>query len=114
MVNAPKDWSVTSERTRATQEIDNLHLPEELVDEPFYLIHFAAGYSYYNQENYKEALPQFEVALQRKGGLPNELADLQFFAAFCNDWLSDGQEDISAKLQEAIELYEGCGDLRGG
>jgi hypothetical protein len=79
VVNAPKVWSAASERTRDVQNIGELRLPEELVDEPFYLIHFAAGYSYYDQGNYKEALPHFRAALQRKGGLPNELADLHFF-----------------------------------
>ena len=106
MVNAAKAWSATSERTLDVQKIDELRLPEELVDEPFYLIHFAAGYRYYDQGNYKEALPHFEAALRRKGGSPNEIADLQFFSGLCAYISGAGQKDMSAKLQEAIELYE--------
>jgi hypothetical protein len=100
VVNAPNAWSVTSERTHDVEKIDELQLPEELVDEPFYLIHFAAGYSYLNRDNYKEALPHFEVALRRHGGLPNEIADLQFFTGFCAYALSDGQTDISVKFRK--------------
>jgi hypothetical protein len=32
-MNAPKAWGATSERTRGVQKIDELRLPEELVDE---------------------------------------------------------------------------------
>jgi hypothetical protein len=59
VMNAPKAWGATSERTRGAQKIDELRLPEELVDEPFYLIHFAAGYSCFDQNKYKEALTTF-------------------------------------------------------
>jgi tetratricopeptide (TPR) repeat protein len=106
-VMAPlKDWSAALERTHDEQSITELHLPEELVDEPFYLIHFAAGYSYFVQNKYEEALPHFKAALGRQGGLPNELADLQFLTAFCHHSLSADQESIAANLQEAIGLYE--------
>jgi tetratricopeptide (TPR) repeat protein len=101
----PNDWIAAHERTRKEQNITELSLPQELVDEPFYLIHFAAGYSYFRQDNYKEALPHFEAALRRKGGSDDELADLQFFTAFCDYSLAAGQKDMSAKLLEAIELY---------
>jgi hypothetical protein len=50
-VAAPKKWSAARERTHDVQSITELQLPEELVDEPFYLIHFAAGYSYYDRAN---------------------------------------------------------------
>jgi tetratricopeptide (TPR) repeat protein len=106
VVGAPKAWSATSERTHDAQKIDELRLPDELVDEPFYLIHFAAGYSYHAQANYKEALPHFEAALRRQGGSPNEIADLQFFSGFCAYALGAGKKDMAAKLQEAIGLYE--------
>jgi tetratricopeptide (TPR) repeat protein len=106
VISAPEHWSGARERTHDVQNITELQLPEELVDEPFYLIHFAAGYSYYAQENYKDALPHLEAALRRKGGLPNELADLQFFTGFCAYSVGGGQKDITAKLQEAIMLYE--------
>jgi hypothetical protein len=33
VMNAPKAWGATSERTRGVQKIDELRLPEELVDE---------------------------------------------------------------------------------
>jgi hypothetical protein len=42
---APKAWGAASERTHDEQSITELHLPQEVVDEPFYLIHFAAGYA---------------------------------------------------------------------
>jgi hypothetical protein len=51
LVNPPKAWSATSERTYDAVKIDEVRLPEELVDEPFYLIHFAAGYSHFDQAN---------------------------------------------------------------
>jgi tetratricopeptide (TPR) repeat protein len=103
---APQEWSAARERTHDEQRIIELHLPQELVDEPFYLIHFAAGYSYYIQDKYEEALPHFEAALGRKGALPKELADLQFFTAVCHYQLAADQESRHANLQEAIALYE--------
>jgi tetratricopeptide (TPR) repeat protein len=106
VINAPKTWSATSERTDDMQKINELSLPDELVDEPFYLIHFIAGYSYYDQGNYKEALPHFEDALGRHGGIPKEIADLHFFSGFCDQALGTGQKDMTSKFQEAIAHYE--------
>ncbi len=100
---APKNWSAARERTHDVQIIDEVHLPEELVDEPFYLIHFAAGYSYYIQRKYEKALPHFKAALGRQGALPKELADLQLFTGVC---LLGDQKSIAAHLEEAIGLYE--------
>ena len=103
-VMAPlKGWSAARERTHAEQSITELHLPEELVDEPFYLIHFAAGYSYYVQGEYEEALPHFKAALGRQGAFPNELADLQFFTAFCHSLLGANDEAI-ADYDKVIRL----------
>lgn len=104
IVAAPEGWSVKSERT--LHSIDEVRLPEELVDQPFYVIRFAAGYSYYVRGNYKEALAHFEAALRHKGSTSDELADLQFCTAFCAQSLGWGQKDIIARLQEAIVLYE--------
>jgi tetratricopeptide (TPR) repeat protein len=106
VIAAPKDWSAASERTHDVQDIGELRLPEDVVDEPFYLIQFAVGYSFYSQDDYKEALPHFKAALRRKGALPNELTDLQFCAAFCHHSLAAGQRNMTANLQEAIVLYE--------
>jgi tetratricopeptide (TPR) repeat protein len=102
-MDAPKNWSAARERTHDEQIITELHLPEELVDEPFYLIHFAAGYSYYIQKKYEEALPHFKAALGRKGAIPRELADLQSFTGLCH--FSLDREGV-ADLQEAIGLFE--------
>jgi tetratricopeptide (TPR) repeat protein len=109
VVETPEGWSAVSERTRDVQSITELRLPEEVVDEPFYLIQFAVGYSYYSQNNYKEALPHFRAALRRKGALPNELTDLQFCTAFCHHSLAAGQKNMTTNLQEAIALYETAG-----
>jgi tetratricopeptide (TPR) repeat protein len=98
-----KDWSAVQERTHDLTEVD---LPEELWEEPFYLIHFAAGYSYYIQKNYKDALPLFQAALVRKGALTKELADLQFCTAVCQHSLASSQEPMAANLQEARRLLE--------
>ncbi len=68
MAAAPQNWGAASERTHDAQIIKEFQLPAEVVNEPFYLIHFAAGYSYYDRGAYKEALPHFETALRRKGG----------------------------------------------
>jgi tetratricopeptide (TPR) repeat protein len=106
VVAPPKDWSAARERTHDAQSITELHLPEELVDEPFYLIHFAAGYSYFVQGKYEEAFPHFKAALGRQGALPNELADLQFFTAFCLSSLGLDKESEAANSQEVIGLYE--------
>ena len=76
------------------------------MDEPFYLIHSAAAFSYYIQNKYEEALRHFNAALGRKGALPNELADLQFLAACCKYSLGAGQETKAADLQETIGLFE--------
>jgi tetratricopeptide (TPR) repeat protein len=98
-----KDWSTARERTHDAQSITELHLPEELVDEPFYLIHFAAGFSYYAQREYEEALPHFKAALGRQGAFPNELADLQFSTAFCHYLLGANDEAI-ADYDKVIRL----------
>ena len=69
------------------------------------MIHLTAGYSYFDQRNYAEALQQFQAALRRQGGSPDEIADLQFVTAFCDFALGVGQRDMN-KLQDAIGLYE--------
>jgi tetratricopeptide (TPR) repeat protein len=106
VVAAPEGWAAETKRTHDVQSITELHLPDGLTDEPFYLIRFAAGYSYANQNNYREALRQFKAALQRKGSSASELADLQFFTAFCDYSLSFGQRDMTVSLEEAIGLFE--------
>lgn len=70
VVSAPESWAAESKRTHDVQSITELHLPEELTDEPFHLLRFAAGYSYYNQHNYREALPHFKAALRRRVAQP--------------------------------------------
>jgi tetratricopeptide (TPR) repeat protein len=110
LVDAPKAWTATSERTHDVQRIDEVGLPEELADEPFYLFHFAAGWRYYYQGDYQGALPQFEAALRRQGGSPNEIADLQFFCGFCASSVASGQKDMTAKLEEAIGLYRNAAE----
>jgi tetratricopeptide (TPR) repeat protein len=102
---APKSWRAVRERTHDEQSITELHLPKELVDEPFYLIHFAAGYAYLLQSNYGEALLHFKAALGRQGALPKELADLQLFAAYCHYSLGDSDE-ASADYDKAIADYD--------
>jgi len=101
---APKGWRAVRERTH-DKSITELHLPKELVDEPFYLIHFAAGYAFLLQSNYGEALLHFKAALGRQGALPKELADLQLFAAYCHYSLSDSDE-ASAEYDKAIADYD--------
>jgi hypothetical protein len=103
VVNAPKAWSATSERTHDVQKIDELRLPEEIVDEPFYLIDFAAGYSYYDQDNWKEALPYFDAALRRHGGSPNEIADVQFLTGICDYLLGAGRKDMTANAKNSAK-----------
>jgi tetratricopeptide (TPR) repeat protein len=114
VVNAPEAFSDISERTHDAQRIDELRLPEELVDEPFYLIHFIEAFSYYDQENYKEALPHFETALQRRGGSPIEIADLLSYGGLCAYKLGSGQKGASAKLKEAIGLFEKAAEAYQG
>jgi tetratricopeptide (TPR) repeat protein len=104
VVSPPENWGVESERT--LQTIDEVRLPEELVNEPFFLIHFASGYSYFIEGKLKEAKQQFAAALRRSVGSPKELADLQFFTATCASGLSRGQKDAAKQLQEAIDLLE--------
>src|ERR1700722_4889261 len=107
VLSAPEAWSPTTERTHDAEKMDELHLPEELVDEPLYLSYFSVGYSFYNKRNYKDALPHFEAALERHvGGSPNEIADLRFFIADCDYSLGFGQKDMATKFQEGIELNE--------
>ncbi len=101
-----KEWMPMSERTHDVQSITELRLPEAVVDEPFYLIHFAIGNSYYNQGNYWKALLRFKAAIDRKGALPNEVADLQFVTACCNLHLSTGQKNKGSQLEESIALFE--------
>jgi tetratricopeptide (TPR) repeat protein len=101
-----KEWIPMSERTHHVQSITEVGLPEILVDEPFYLIHLAVGCSYYREGNYRDALPRFKAALQRKGASPNELADLQFLTGFCDWSLSVSQKNEGRYLEEAIELFE--------
>jgi hypothetical protein len=61
IVAAPKKWRAATERTRDVQDITELRLPLEVTDEPLYLIDFAAGYSYYDRSDYKEALAYFDA-----------------------------------------------------
>jgi tetratricopeptide (TPR) repeat protein len=103
VVAAPKNWSAARERTHDVQIIDKVHLPEELVDEPFYLIHLAAGYSYFIQHKYEEALPRFKAASGRQGAFPNELADLQFCTAFCH-YLLGATDEAIADYDKVIRL----------
>ena len=74
---------------------------------------FAAGYSYYEQKNYRQALVHLKAALERKGSSPAELADLQFFTAFCDSSLAESQTD-KTPLNEAIDLYENAGKIYEG
>ena len=105
VIAAPKGWRAVRERTHDEQSITELHLPKELVDEPFYLIHFAAGYSYFCQSNnYGEALLHFKTALDRRGALPKELADLRLFTAFCHYSLGDS-DAAKADYDKAIADY---------
>jgi tetratricopeptide (TPR) repeat protein len=106
LVDAPKNWVGKSERTHDTENISELRIPEELVDEPFYLIHFTAGYSYYDQNKYEEALPHFKAALEHHAGSPDEIADLQFFTGYCYSMLGLYKKDMATNAQEAITLYE--------
>ena len=50
-------WSGVRERTHDEQTITELHLPKEVVDEPFYLIHFTTGYSFYVQDKVPKKKP---------------------------------------------------------
>lgn len=107
IVAAPKEWPVNRERTQDEPiEITDLRLPAEAVDEPLYLVHFGAGFSFYVRGDYAKALPHFKAALLR--GLaaePEELADLRFFAARCHHGLTEGQKAPSGELKNTIELY---------
>lgn len=105
IVSPIKNWSAQRERTHDVVNITELQLPEELVDEPFYLIHFADGYSYYLQNKYRQALADFTSALGRKGALPGELADLEFFTGHC--YLMGAHEDyLPTNLEGAVEHFE--------
>ena len=101
-----KEWTPMSERTHDVQSITELRLPDTLVDEPFYLLHLAVGVSYYREGNYQDALTRFKAALQRKSASPSELAELQFFTAFCYRSLSVSQKNEGSYLDEAIKLFE--------
>ena len=106
VVGAPERWGAVPQRTSDARSIPESPLPEVLVDEPFYLIHFAAGHTYFRQTKYKEALPHFEAVLRCKGGSDDELADLHSSTAFCKHSLALGQKGMGAKLLEAIQLYQ--------
>jgi tetratricopeptide (TPR) repeat protein len=112
IVVAPKEWPVNLERTRdKPMDITDLRLPAEAVDEPLYLVHFGAGFSFYVRGDYAHALPNFEAALERgRAAEPDELADLRFFAARCHHGLTVGQKAPSGALEKAIELYKLAAD----
>ncbi|MCJ7777873.1 MAG: hypothetical protein MUP16_06125, partial [Sedimentisphaerales bacterium] len=106
IVNEDNKSIIAGERTLGVQNISELTLPEELVDQPIYLTHFVAGYSFYDQHQYQDAVEHFELALSRKGSLPGELAYLHFFAGYCHYCLAQGQKTMDTHLRTAIRYYE--------
>jgi hypothetical protein len=105
-VSAPKLSFAPSERTGEVVGIKDVRLPDELVDAPFYLIHFAKGYSYYDQGNTEDALREFQVALSGKGGASNDLADLQFLAGTCYYLLRMSEGDVTVQTRRPIKQDE--------
>lgn len=98
--------TIGGEHTLLAQDITELKLPVELVGQPIFLAHFAAGYAFYNRGAFAGALAHFEAALQRSVATDDELTDLRLFAGTSHLRLAPGQRDMAAHLEKAISYYQ--------
>ena len=101
----------TSEASEKTlPPVNELSLPDEFVEVPFYLIHFTSAYSYLYQGKYQKALDLFKEAIDLKGGASPEIGNLQFYAGYCDEFLAEDNEDKTKNLLEAIEFFKKAAD----
>lgn len=103
LLRTNKNLGLASERTLAVQDIHEVSLPAEIVRQPIYLAHFVAGYSFYDRKQYQEAINHFEAALHSSLATQKEAADLRFFLGFCHLNFAQGQPDMRAHAQLAID-----------
>jgi len=108
-LNVVEDQSRTvmaGDRALQAQGLGEISLTAELVNRPIFLTHFAAGYSFYDRNDYAASLTHFEAALKRVAANPIELNDIRFYAGCCHLELAQGQREMEWHLRRAIAYYE--------
>jgi tetratricopeptide (TPR) repeat protein len=98
--------SLPGERQLGVQEIDQMQLPESLVNEPVYLAFFLVGLSSYNNGQYVEALNALESALKHLKPDSPDIAPLKLVTANCRYDLAQIQNQPKKLLLAAIEEYQ--------
>ena len=106
IVNQSKSSFLHGERQLDPQEVDQMHLPLELVDEPIYLATFIVGLSSYESGHYEEALKSLESASKFPQPSSDETAPLSFFTAACRLHLAETQSDPNDTLNLAIGEFQ--------
>jgi hypothetical protein len=94
------------ERQLGVQEIDQMQLPESLVNEPVYLAFFLVGLSSYNNGQYVEALNALESASKHLKPDSPDIAPLKLYTANCRYYLAQSQNQPKQLLLVAIEEYQ--------
>jgi len=97
---------MAGERALAAQSLSEISLPAEIVNQPIFLTHFAAGYSFYDRHNYADALMHFESSLKRPVINSIELTGLRFYAGTSHWHLAHGQKEMASHLRYAIAYYD--------
>jgi tetratricopeptide (TPR) repeat protein len=99
------------------QSIADIQLPKEVIDAPFYVVHFLAAFDANSRGDEPNALVELEECLGRSGALPQEKGDLQFLAGLTALFLSNQRggydpaaTEVSMKavkyLREAADVWK--------
>jgi tetratricopeptide (TPR) repeat protein len=98
--------SLPGERQLDVQEIDQMQLPESLVNEPVYLTFFLVGLSSYRGGQYVEALNALESASKHLKLDSPDIAPLKLYTANCRFYLAQRHDQPKKFLLAAIEEYQ--------
>ena len=95
---------VPDKRMMASAIITDLKLPSELTSAPIRLAHFAAGYGFFKNKEYRAALDHLDAGLKHAGDNRQELADMR---SLCRSscWLLARDQRVSAYLRRPIEDF---------
>jgi tetratricopeptide (TPR) repeat protein len=98
--------SLPGERQLSVQEIDQMQLPESLVNEPVYLAFFLVGLSSYNNGQYGEALNALESTSKYLKPDSPDTAPIKLYTANCRGYLAESHNQPKKLLLAAIEEYQ--------
>jgi len=97
---------MAGERSLAPQNINEMSLPPEIVKQPIYLTHFAAGYVFYDRKDYTSALLHFNAVLNRLTTNVIESHGIHFYIGTTYCYLAQGQKKMAWHLQHAISHFD--------